>query len=82
ETPDDIAEFAGPAAELKDGKIGLARLLVLVGFASSNSDGRRLIEQGGLTVDGERVADPGPFSPRAGQILRAGKKNRFVKLKV
>lgn len=82
ETPDDIAEFAVPAAELKDGKIGLARLLVLVGFASSNSDGRRLIEQGGLTVDGERVADPGPFSPRAGQILRAGKKNRFVKLKV
>lgn len=82
ETPDDIAEFAVPAAELKDGKIGLARLLVLVGFASSNSDGRRLIEQGGLTVDGERVADPGPFAPRAGQILRAGKKNRFVKLKV
>ncbi len=81
EAPEDMPEFAVPAAELKDGKIGLARLLVLVGFASSNSDGRRLIEQGGLTVDGEKVADPGPFAPRPGQVLRAGKKNRFVKLK-
>jgi tyrosyl-tRNA synthetase len=82
ETPDDIVEFAVPAAELKDGKIGLARLLVLVGFSSSNSEGRRLIEQGGLTVDGEKATDPGAFAAKTGQILRAGKKNRFVKLKL
>lgn len=82
EAPEDMKEFAVPAAEIKDGKIGLARLLVLVGFASSNSDGRRLIEQGGLTVDGEKVADPGPFAAKTGQVLRAGKKNRFVRLKL
>ncbi|KAF0244462.1 MAG: tyrosyl-tRNA [Planctomycetota bacterium] len=82
ETPEDILEFVVPAAELKDGNIGLARLLVLVGFATSNSDGRRLIEQGGLTVDGQRISDPGPFVPRSGQVLRAGKKNRFVRLKI
>ena len=78
ETPEDIAEFSVPAAELKDGTIGLARLLVLVGFASSNSDGRRLIDQGGLTIDGERATDAGAFAPRSGQVLRAGKKYRFV----
>ncbi len=82
ETPEDIPEFAVPAAEIKDGKLGLARLLVLVGFASSNSDGRRLIEQGGLTVDGEKASDPGAFAPRTGQVLRAGKKNRYVKLRI
>ncbi|MCE9584569.1 MAG: tyrosine--tRNA ligase [Planctomycetes bacterium] len=81
EIPADIPEFAIPAGELKDGSIGLARLLVLVGFATSNSDGRRLIEQGGLTVDGEKVSDPGAFAAKTGQVLRAGKKNRFVRLK-
>ena len=80
--PEDVPEFAVPAAELKEGKIGLARLLVLAGFASSNSDGRRLIEQGGLTVDGEKVTEPGPFAAKAGMVLKAGKKNRFVRLRL
>ncbi|NUN48496.1 MAG: tyrosine--tRNA ligase [Candidatus Brocadiae bacterium] len=82
ETPADVREFAVPASEIQDGKIGLARLLVLVGFATSNSDGRRLIEQGGLTVDGEKVTEAGPFAVTSGQVLRAGKKNRFVRLRV
>jgi tyrosyl-tRNA synthetase len=82
EAPEDAPEFAVPPAELAEGKVGLARLLVLCGFATSNSDGRRLIEQGGVSVDGARVTDPGPFAPKTGQVLRAGKKNRFVRLRI
>ena len=81
-TPDDIPEFQVPPAEIKDGRVGLARLLVLVGFAASNSDGRRLIEQGGLSVDSEKATDPGPVAVKTGMVLKAGKKNRFVRLRI
>jgi tyrosyl-tRNA synthetase len=35
----------------------IARELVEIGFAASNSEARRLIQQGGVKVDGETVTD-------------------------
>ena len=43
-------------AELGEG-IGLLDLLVLTKLASSKGEGRRLIEQGGLSINGEKVTD-------------------------
>ena len=43
-------------AELGDG-IGLLDLLVLTKLAASKGEGRRLIEQGGLSINGEKVTD-------------------------
>ena len=43
-------------AELGDG-IGLLDLLVLTKLAASKGEGRRLIEQGGLSINGEKVSD-------------------------
>jgi tyrosyl-tRNA synthetase len=31
--------------------------MILAGLASSKGEGRRLIEQGGISVDGEKVSD-------------------------
>ncbi len=46
---------AVPAASLTDGAIGVVDLLILGRLAASRGEARRLIEQGGISVDGERV---------------------------
>ena len=43
-------------AEIGEG-IGLLDLLVLTKLAASKGEGRRLIEQGGLSINGEKVSD-------------------------
>ena len=44
-------------ADLTDGVIGLISLLVKAELAPTRSEARRNIEQGGVTVDGEKVSD-------------------------
>lgn len=51
EVPDEIEERTVAAGSWK-----LPRLLVEVGLASSMAEARRLIEQGGVRLDGERAA--------------------------
>jgi tyrosyl-tRNA synthetase len=51
ETPDEIEERALPSQTWK-----LSRLLVETGLAASMAEARRLIEQGGVRIDGERWA--------------------------
>lgn len=46
----DAAEFAGEG-------IGIVELIQRLGIVKSKSEGFRTIEQGGLTVDGEKVSD-------------------------
>ncbi len=58
EPPEQVPEVRIHPAELKDGRIWLPRLLVLAGLAPSTSEGRRLISQGGIRLNGETVDDP------------------------
>ena len=53
--PDVIDEMA---IECDGGKIGLADLLMTALLTPSKKGSRRLIEQGGVTVDGEKCTDP------------------------
>ncbi|MGI5893187.1 MAG: tyrosine--tRNA ligase [Candidatus Merdivicinus sp.] len=46
------------ADDLKDGCIGLLTLLVKCGLAPSNGEARRLVQQGGILLDGEKATDP------------------------
>jgi tyrosyl-tRNA synthetase len=48
-----------PAGSLVEGETGVIDLLVLSGIAKSRGEARRLIEQGGITLDGEAVTDFG-----------------------
>lgn len=43
--------------QFMDGKIDILGILVAGGLASSRSDARRAVEQGGVSVKGEKVAD-------------------------
>ena len=45
-------------ADLTDGSIGILTLMVKAGLAASNGEARRLVVQGGVLVDGEKVAAP------------------------
>lgn len=72
EVPEDIPDVAVAAADLP---VPAAKLLVLTGLVPSSSEARRLIEQGGFTIDGEKVADPkAELTVSAGQVLKAGKR--------
>ena len=80
-----------PTYELKDedflnGKIDILGALASSGLCSSRSEARRAVEQGGVTVDGEKVTDVKlSFEPERfageGVVVKRGKKNfkRIVK---
>src|SRR5690606_9676579 len=80
--PEDIPKVTILPEDLEDGKIWCAKLLVLAGLASSNSEARRLILQGAVTLDGERIQDSTMDIPvRSGMILRCGKR-KFARVHV
>ena len=54
-------------------------LLVIAGLCLSKSDGRRLVEQGGVRIDGELVGSVEQIVMPGERVLQAGKR-RFVRL--
>ncbi|MCQ2454643.1 MAG: tyrosine--tRNA ligase [Clostridia bacterium] len=64
---------------LTDGKIGILSLMVKGGLVSSNGEARRLVQQGGVSVDDNKVTDPSyQFTEdmlKDGVIIKKGKKS-------
>ncbi len=82
EIPDDLPTATLPAGAVEDGKIWLPRLLAELGLVESNSEGRRMIAQGAVRIDGDLVTDDGlELRPEqvAGHVLQVGRR-RFVRL--
>ena len=65
-------------ADFTDGAIGLTDLLVKTGLAPSKAEARRLIQQGGISVDDQKVTDPAAKVERENisghMIIKKGKK--------
>jgi tyrosyl-tRNA synthetase len=73
--PDDIEEFTVSTPMTITALIAEAKL------ATSKGEARRLIDQGGVSIDGERVSDPNVLLPDKSEfILKVGKR-RFLKVK-
>lgn len=74
--PDEIEEFkAGGNKE-----INILDLIILVNFAPSKGEARRLVTQGGVSIDGEKISDvQSSISVKSGMILKVGKR-KFIKL--
>lgn len=75
--PDEVEEFR---LKSENGVISVSTLLVNAKLASSRTDARRLVEQGGVSIDGERITDfnaPIPSKPEF--VLKVGKR-RFLKV--
>lgn len=75
ETPEDIEDF-----NVSKDIVTWADLLVTANLASSKSEARRLIEQGAVKLNGNKV-DFETFDYQVGDILKVGKRNyiRLVK---
>ncbi|MDP9348815.1 MAG: tyrosine--tRNA ligase [Gemmatimonadota bacterium] len=85
ETPEEIPEVelsaADPALAASEGEVGVARLLVAAGLAPSNKEAVRLIEQGAVSLDGEKVASRDARIPASGEhVLQKGKRH-FVRVR-
>ncbi len=76
--PDEIPDFKLTENMFENGVIWLPKLITLAKMASSTSEVRRLIQQGGVKVDGIKVDDPNiTISPSTGMIIQVGKRKFF-----
>lgn len=55
---DDMPTTVLSEEDFINGEIGILALLVKCGLAPSNGEARRLVQQGGISVDGEKISDP------------------------
>lgn len=71
-------------ADFEEGSIGILNLLVKAGLAPSNGEARRNVQQGGVSIDGEKVEDARMKVSREsigpeGVVLKRGKK-KFMRI--
>ncbi|MGH9750413.1 MAG: tyrosine--tRNA ligase [Candidatus Polarisedimenticolia bacterium] len=80
ESPEEMREVALPPDARP---VWVPKLLVNLGLAKSNGEARRLIEQGGVYLDGERLADAArelPAPAGASYMVKVGKRH-FVRVR-
>ncbi len=77
--PDDIPELDVPG---RDGALSLPALLKEAGLTPSTSEAMRMIKQGAVRIDGERVADPGlELASGSTHVYQVGKR-RFARVTI
>jgi len=74
EAPEDIADF-----NLPPGGLDIIDLLVTSALAPSKKEARRLLEQGGVQLDGQKVEVGAKIAVKIPTVLKVGKR-RFLKL--
>jgi len=72
--PDEI-----PEVSLSGAPLGLANVLKSAGLVASNSEGMRMIEQGGVRIDGTVVSDKG-LKLEAGTVVVQVGKRKFARV--
>lgn len=78
--PADVPETAIPETSIDGGSVYMPRLLADLGLVESSSAARRLISQGGVYIDGERLgSEELDLASARGKVLSVGKR-RFVRL--
>jgi tyrosyl-tRNA synthetase len=78
--PDDVDEYR-PDADAGE-EVGLLNLMSGAGLTQSNSEARRMIEQGAVSIDGDTVEDTGLYvdvSKKAPFVLQVGKR-RYARI--
>ncbi|MDD5455477.1 MAG: tyrosine--tRNA ligase [Candidatus Margulisbacteria bacterium] len=76
EIPDEIAVI-----ELKKDEYNVSSLLLSCELVASNKEGRRMIEQGAVSIDGQKITDPlFKISTKNDCVLKVGKR-KFARIK-
>ncbi len=75
----DMPQTAVPCDMLENGEIGLLDVMMLAGLIPSKGEGRRLVQQGGVSVNDEKITDPAKRFAKSdlegdGIIIKKGKK--------
>jgi tyrosyl-tRNA synthetase len=82
--PEDVPVSMLAPDVFKEGKVWIVELLVSLGLAASKGEARRLIDGGGVSIDGEKVTDPElELRPEQikGKLLRKGRRS-FVRVEI
>ena len=78
--PADMLEYPVVPEALQDGRLSLVSTMVSTGVATTNSEARRVITQGGVSLNDERILDPYyTWVPAGEDVLKVGKR-RFVRV--
>lgn len=78
--PDDIEQHEIVPTMLDNGQIGLINLLTTLKMVPSNAEARRMIQQGAVKINEEKVDDVNlQLQPMDGMILQVGKR-KFAQL--
>ncbi len=79
EIPEDIEEIIVTTDE---NTISISKILVQINFATTNSEATRLIKQGGVSINGEKIVDfKQELEKGFSGVLKSGKKN-FCKINI
>lgn len=80
--PDEISTASIPAGDLANGKMRIVALLVAAGLAESKSAARRLVQQGAVKFEGQKITNvDAEITVGNGNILQAGKRG-IARLKI
>ncbi len=82
DTPDDMKEIEIEQDSLENGELWIVKLVSATGFVDSNSQARRMIKQGAIKVDNEKVDKINiDLKIEDGMVIKVGKR-RFAKVKL
>ena len=77
--PDDLSEVTLTCGE---GGLGIAQLLKQAGLTPSTSEALRMVEQGGVRLDGEKVTDKALTIARGSTVVAQVGKRKFARVTV
>lgn len=79
--PQDMPEATVEPEALTDGVLWLFRLVQIAGLAKSGKEAQRLVQQGGVSLNGEKLTDPSAgVTVKGGDVLKVGR--RYVRLRL
>ena len=78
--PDEVEPVSVSREELEDGAIYIVKLITMANLASSNKDARRKVEQGAVSLDGEKITSAGNIPVKGGEILKVGRRHVCLQL--
>ena len=84
ELPSDIPDLHVTSDTHREDGVGVVDLLAASDLVQSKSDARRLVQQGGIRINGEMVEDPRSFvsaSRLAGALVKIGKRG-YVRVRL
>jgi tyrosyl-tRNA synthetase len=85
EIPDEMPEFDLSADDadlgVQDGTVAVTKLLVRTGLVTSGGDAQRQIQQGAVSINGEKVADRLARVPASGEIVLQRGKRHFARVR-